>query len=79
MAQDLRKVTFSLNYPQGFFPDDEKVQVEAEELTRGRNGLFHGSTEVIENDLKILKFIIEDEETGEVYQIDPLLVKFKTT
>ena len=78
MAQDLRKVTFSLIFPQGFFPD-EKEQVEAEEQARVRNGLFHGSTEIIENDLKTLKFIIEDDETGEIYQIDPLLVKFKTT
>lgn len=76
MSTELRKVKFSLNSATGFSPDD-LGQREMDEMARSRNGLFHGSTEIVENDVKKLRFIVEDENTGEIFQIDPLLVKFK--
>lgn len=75
MEQHFRKVTFALISSFGFIPD-EKEQNDMNEMARRRNGLFYGSTEIIENELKTLKFIIEDLETGKVYQVDPLLVTF---
>lgn len=75
MAQELRKVTFALNFTQGFFPD-ENEQTEAEEMSRVRNGLFHGETEVMDDELKTCLFVIEDEETGKVHYVDPRLVTF---
>lgn len=75
MAQELRKVTFALSFPQGFFPD-ENEQAEAEELARIRNGLFHGETEIMDDELKKCQFVVEDEETGKVYYVDPRLVTF---
>ena len=75
MAQELRKVTLALNFPQGFFPN-ENEQAESEALARVRNGLFHGETEVMDAELKICQFVIEDEETGRVYYVDPRLVTF---
>ena len=76
MAQNLRKVTFALSFPQGFFPD-ENEQTEADELARIRNGLFHGETEVMDDELKKCQFVVEDEETGKVHYVDPRLVTFK--
>jgi hypothetical protein len=76
MAQELRKVTFALSFPQGFFPD-ENEQTEADELARIRNGLFHGETEVMDDELKKCQFVVEDEETGKVHYVDPRLVTFK--
>lgn len=75
MSQDLRKVTFALNFPQGFSPD-EKEQKEADELARVRTGLFYDKTEVMDGELKTCKFVVEDEETGKVYYVDPRLVTF---
>ena len=46
-------------------------------MARKREGLFHGETEVEENGLKKTLFVIEDLETGEVNNVDPLLVEFK--
>ena len=54
--QDLRKVKFSLNFPDGFIPD-EKEQGEVEEMSAIHHGLFHGSDEVYENGLKSLKLL----------------------
>ena len=75
MTQELMKVTFTL-IPSAGFTSDEKEQKELNEMARRRNGLYLGSTEVLENDLKTLKLVIEDEGTGEIYEVDPLLVKF---
>lgn len=75
MEHELRKVTFALNFQQGFFPD-ENVQTEADELARVRNGLFHGKTEVMDGEVKSLKFVVEDVETGIVHYVDPVLVTF---
>jgi len=75
MAQELRKVKFALSFPQGFSLD-ETEQAEAEELSRVRNGFFHGETEEMYDDLKQCKFVVEDEETGVVHCVDPQLVQF---
>lgn len=75
MAQELRKVSFALNFPQGFLPDGNE-QAEIEDFSRFRNGFFHGITEVMDDELKTCQFVIEDEETGKVYYIDPRLVRF---
>lgn len=74
--EELRKVTFSLNFPQGFYPD-EKEQAEVDGLKRVRKGLFHGKTEVMDGELKVIMFVVEDEETGEIHFVDPRLVTFK--
>ena len=76
MEQTLRKVTFAV-IPSWEFSPNEDEQKEISDLSRKRDGVFHGTTEVCENDLKTLLFVIEDEETGKVYHVDPLLVKFK--
>lgn len=76
MEQNLRKVTFAFISSSGFTPD-EKDQNEMNEMARRRNGLFYGSTEILEGELKTLKFVVEDLETGEVHQVNPLFVKFE--
>ncbi|MBR1902571.1 MAG: hypothetical protein IJ826_06315 [Bacteroidaceae bacterium] len=75
MDNKLRKVTFSLNFPQGYCLD-EKMQAEADELARVRNGFYHDKTEVMDGELKTCKFVVEDEETGKVHYVDPQLVTF---
>lgn len=75
MAQEIRKVTFALNVASGFTPDDTE-QRELDELSRRREGLFHGTTEVQEGELKKTKFIIEDVQTGKMHEVNPLLVEF---
>lgn len=73
---DERLVLFSLIAQSGFTPDVQE-QKELDEMARKRDGIYHGKAEAFENDLKTLKFIIEDVETGDVYEVDPKLVKFK--
>ena len=75
VKEELRRVTFSLNFPQGFYPD-EKEQAEVDELAHVRNGLFYGKTEVMDGELKIVMFVVEDEETGKIHYVDPRLVTF---
>ena len=75
MAKELRKVKFSLNYPNGFSPDEEE-QKEMNEQSHKRNGLFHGETEIHDGNLKKLMFVIEEEETGTVFTVNPELVSF---
>lgn len=75
MEKELRKVTFSLNYPMGFSPD-ENEQKEMNEQSRKRNGRFHGSTEIEDGGLKKLMFVVEEEGTGVVYSVNPELVVF---
>ena len=71
-----KEVIFSLIHQSGFTPDEQE-QKDLNDMLRKRNGLCYGSTEVIENELKTFKFIVEDEETGEVFEVPPTLVKFK--
>ena len=75
MEKELRKVTFSLNYPMGFSPDANE-QKEMDEQSRKRNGFFHGKTEIKDGELKKLMFVVEEESTGEVYSVNPELVVF---
>jgi len=75
MEQEIRKVIFSLIPLSGFTPD-ETQQAEQDELARKRMGLYRGSTEVIENGLKTLKLVVEDEETGIIHEVDKSLVEF---
>lgn len=76
MEQTLKKVTFTF-IPSWEFSPNEDEQKQIDELSRKRDGIFHGITEVCENELKTLLFVIEDEETGKIYKVDPSLVKFK--
>ena len=71
-----RQVSFSL-IPQSEFTPNEEDQKELEEMARKRNGIFYGKTEILENGLKVLKFVIEEKETGVVYEVDPKFVAFK--
>jgi hypothetical protein len=71
-----KQVLFSL-IPQSGFTPNEQEQSELDDLSRKRDGICYGKTEVFENGLRVLKFVVEDEETGEVYEINPKLVKFK--
>lgn len=71
-----QKVTFSFVEICGFTPDEDE-QKKLEDLARRRDGVFYGSTEVYEKGLKTLKFVIEDEETGGIHHVNPLLVVFK--
>lgn len=76
MEQTCKKVTFSFAPACGYSPDEDE-QKKLEDLARIREGVFYGTTEVYQDDLKTLLFVVEDEETGEVYNVSPLLVKFK--
>ena len=76
VKEELRRVTFSLNFPQGFYPD-EKEQAEVDELAHVRNGLFYGKTEVMDGELKIVMFVVEDEETGKIHYVGRTSRTFK--
>ena len=78
MEHVFRKVTFSFAPACGFSPDEDE-QNELIESARVREGVFYGTTEDYDekNGLKILKFVVEEEETGKIHYVDPLLVKFK--
>lgn len=76
MEKTFREVTFAFIPQCGFSPDEDERK-ELEDLARRRDGVFYGTTEVNENGLKTLLFVIEDEETGSVYHVDPTLVEFK--
>ncbi len=75
MEKEIRRVKFAFGYPQGFCLD-ENEQKEADEMARIRNGIFHGETEQMNDELKVCMFVIEDEETGKVHYVDPQLVTF---
>ena len=71
-----RKVLFSFIPASGFDPD-EAEQKEKDDLARKREGIFHGENEVEENGLKKTYFVVEDSETGIVYdEIESSCVQF---
>ena len=76
LLQEPRKVYYSFSSNAGFTPDEEE-QKELDEMARKREGIFHGTKEIMDEDLKKTLFIIEDIETGVINEIDPLYVQFK--
>jgi len=83
MANELRKVSYALGYPQGFVPD-ENVQKEQDELSEWKDGFFHIWTYQEElspqsgNFREKVVALVEDIDTGEVHLVNYDLIKFKT-
>ena len=82
MCEKLRKVTFRLNYVNGFVPDlTEKEEQEKEEQERERQGYFHewaSTTEPNENvSFRVNKVgIVEEKGTGQIHYVFPDLITF---
>ena len=81
--EDLRKVVFSIMYPQ-FRPGlSEEEQRRLDENTRERYGYFHKWVTVEEQSPQSGRFydktvaLVEDVETGKLYKVDTELMKFK--
>lgn len=81
--EDLRKVVFSIMYPQ-FRPGlSDEEQRRLNENTRKRNGYFHKWVTIEEQSPQSGRFydktmaLVEDAETGKLYKVETELMTFK--
>ena len=83
MDREIRKVTFSLETFVGFNPElTPQEEKEQEELTRLRQGYFHGIVKREEksaqsgNFVEVTYALVEDCETGRMHYVQPELITF---
>lgn len=82
MCKELRKVTFRLNYGNGYEPDlTPKEEKEREEQTRERQGYFHIWTsqttpEECHSSCVNTLGIVEEKGTGQIHYVCPDLITF---
>lgn len=80
MCINLRKVTFSLGYPE-FYPNQTpQEEAQMRELSKERNGYFHRWVEEVDTskDLPFIKSValVEDCENGKLYTVEYQNLKF---
>ena len=81
MCKELRKVTFRLNYRNGFEPDlTQEEEKEREEQTRERQGYFHvwalPTPEEHHPSCVNMLGIVEEKGTGQIFYVCPDLITF---
>lgn len=80
MCINLRKVTFSLGYPE-FYPNQTpQEEAQMRDLSKERNGYFHRGVEEVDisKDIPFIKSValVEDCEDGKLHTVEYTNLKF---